>query len=141
MDLFTAYRLIHKIDKDIGTKDTKSKEKQIIQRKSCSNCGQNTYWCQCSNNNLRNSLVNDSEDLPIIIVLPETQYITLLEMQGAISESDQSMNVDMGGSSLVHATTAEPLQRLMIGYDEQSPEVLARLLNVLLNERWLNPKE
>ena len=52
MDLFNAYRLIQKINKDTQSKNN---DKKIIQRDSCSNCGQNTYWCQCSNNNLSNN--------------------------------------------------------------------------------------
>ena len=59
MDLFNAYRLIQKNNKD--SENNTQPHKKVIQKDSCSNCGQNTYWCQCSNNNLRNS--NDNSEL------------------------------------------------------------------------------
>ena len=68
------------------------------------------------NNTLINGYVQEStyQNLPLVIILPETGNITLLEMQGEMSETGTSMDVDMGGASLVHTTSGEPLQRIMI---------------------------
>lgn len=75
-----------------------------------------------------------SEDLPLIIVMPETDNITLLEMQAAVASKESKMGVDLGGSSLVFTTSGEPLQRLMIAYDPNDPETLGRLLSIITNE-------
>ncbi|SVD25676.1 uncharacterized protein METZ01_LOCUS378530, partial [marine metagenome] len=93
-------------------------------------------------NNLINGSLDDPDDLPIIIMLPETENVTLLEMQGALSEtSGNNMNVDMGGSSMVQTTTAEPFQRLMIVYDKDNPESLSRLINIIINEIDVSAKQ
>jgi hypothetical protein len=56
MDPFIAYLLIKRIqnDRNMTKKQTNKslvirKEKKIITKLSCSNCGQNSYWCQCPN--------------------------------------------------------------------------------------------
>lgn len=78
--------------------------------------------------------VENRDDLPVIIVMPETENITLLEMQGAVASKESEMGVDLGGSSLVYTTSGEPLQRLMIAYDPQDPESLSKLLSIISNE-------
>ena len=85
---------------------------------------------------LYKGLAAKPEDLPIVIMLPETENITLLEMQGAAAQGQgaEQMGVDLGGASLVYTTSGEPLQRLMIAYDPNDPETLSRLVNLLANE-------
>ena len=85
-------------------------------------------------NTLINGFATNSQDLPLIIILPETENITLLEMAGEVSATGTSMDVDMGGSSLVYTTTGEPLQRIMIVYDPEDPYSLSKLINLLTNE-------
>lgn len=86
------------------------------------------------NNTLMNGFGTNMDNLPLVIILPETENITLLEMQGEVSATGTSMDVDMGGSSLVYTTTGEPLQRLMIAYDPEDPYSLSKLINLISNE-------
>ena len=88
------------------------------------------------NNTMINGYVQEStyQNLPLVIILPETGNITLLEMQGEMSETGTSMDVDMGGASLVHTTSGEPLQRIMIVYDPEDPYSLSKLIDLLKNE-------
>ena len=83
-----------------------------------------------------NGIVNkDNYDaLPLVIILPETDNITLLEMQGAVSEKGAEMGVDLGGSSLVMPTSGEPLQRLLIAYDPDRTEDLKQLVSIITNQ-------
>ena len=85
---------------------------------------------------LINGMVNedDYDALPLVILLPETDNITLLEMQGAVSEKGAEMGVDLGGSSLVFSTSGEPLQRLLIAYDPDNSEDLKELVSVITNQ-------
>ena len=57
---------------------------------------------------LINGMVNedDYDALPLVILLPETDNITLLEMQGAVSEKGAEMGVDLSGSSLAESVRA-----------------------------------
>ena len=77
---------------------------------------------------------DDYDALPLVILLPETDNITLLEMQGAVSEKGAEMGVDLGGSSLVFPTSGEPLQRLLIAYDPDNSEELKELVSVITNQ-------
>lgn len=86
------------------------------------------------NNTLMNGFATNMDNIPLIIILPETENITLLEMAGEVSATGTSMDVDMGGSSLVYTTTGEPLQRLMIAYDPEDPHSLSKLINLITNE-------
>ena len=45
MDIAFSYYLTKKIELQ-----EKKKPKCTIIRESCTNCGQQTYWCQCENN-------------------------------------------------------------------------------------------
>ncbi|MBF88993.1 MAG: hypothetical protein CMG75_04895 [Candidatus Marinimicrobia bacterium] len=76
----------------------------------------------------------NSEDLPIVIPLPETTNITLLEMQAEAAGGNVEMGVELGGASLIYNTTGEPLQRIMIIYDPKDPAALSKLLNIITNE-------
>lgn len=76
----------------------------------------------------------NAEDLPIIIPLPETTNITLLEMQAEAAGGNVEMGVELGGASLIYNTTGEPLQRLMIIYNPKDPAALSKLLNIITNE-------
>jgi general secretion pathway protein D len=73
-------------------------------------------------------------DLPIVIVIPETENITFLELESEASKAGSDMSVDMGGSSLVHTTAGEPLQRLLIAYDPKDTVPLYALLDVIKNK-------
>ena len=86
------------------------------------------------NNSLLSGYATSYDDLPLIIILPETENITLLEMAGEVSATGSCMDVDMGGSSLVYTTTGEPLQRLMIVYDPEDPYSLSKLISLISNE-------
>ena len=86
------------------------------------------------NATLVNGYATSYDNLPLIIMLPETENITLLEMAGEVSATGTSMDVDMGGSSLVYTTTGEPLQRMMIAYDPEDPYSLSKLINLITNE-------
>ena len=65
--------------------------------------------------------------------MPETENITLLEMESEASKSGDKMSVDMGGVSLVYTTTNEPLQRLMVAYNPNDMESLFRVLDLIKN--------
>ncbi len=83
---------------------------------------------------IQNGSIAQPGDLPIVIVMPETENITLLEMQSEAASSGSEMSVDMGGSSLVFNTTSEPLQRLLIGYNPSDMDGLYRILDLLRNK-------
>ena len=83
---------------------------------------------------IENGSIAQPGDLPIVIVMPETENITLLEMQSEASSSGSEMSVDMGGSSLVFNTTSEPLQRLLIGYNPSDMDGLYRILDIIKNK-------
>ena len=85
---------------------------------------------------LINGMISEDnyDALPLVILLPETDNITLLEMQGAVSEKGAEMGVDLGGSSLVFPTSGEPLQRLLIAYDPDNSEELKELVSVITNQ-------
>ena len=50
---------------------------------------------------IKNGISTNPNDLPVVIVMPETENITLLEMESEASKSGDKMSVDMGGVSLV----------------------------------------
>ena len=83
---------------------------------------------------IKNGLSTNPSDLPVVIVIPETENITLLEMESEASKSGDKMSVDMGGVSLVYTTTNEPLQRLMIAYDPNDMESFYRIVNLIKNK-------
>ncbi len=83
---------------------------------------------------IKNGAVAQAGDLPLVITMPETENITLLEMDTEAASSGSEMSVDMGGSSLVYNTTSEPLQRLLIGYDPSDMESLYRILDIIKNK-------
>ena len=83
---------------------------------------------------IKNGAVAQAGDLPLVITMPETENITLLEMDTEAASSGSEMSVDMGGSSLVYTTTSEPLQRLLIGYDPSDMESLYRILDIIKNK-------
>ena len=83
---------------------------------------------------IQNGSIAQPGDLPIVIVMPETENITLLEMQTEAASSGTEMSVDMGGSSLVFNTTSEPLQRLLIGYNPSDMDGLYRILDIIKNK-------
>ena len=83
---------------------------------------------------IKNGISTNPNDLPVIIVMPETENITLLEMESEASKSGDKMSVDMGGVSLVYTTTNEPLQRLMVAYNPNDMESLFRVLDLIKNK-------
>jgi len=83
---------------------------------------------------IQNGVTAKPGDVPLVITMPETENITLLEMDAEAASSGSEMSVDMGGSSLVFNTTSEPLQRLLIGYDPSDMEALYRILDIIKNK-------
>ena len=90
---------------------------------------------------IKNGISTNPNDLPVVIVMPETENITLLEMESEASKSGDKMSVDMGGVSLVYTTTNEPLQRLMIAYDPENTESLFRILDLIRNKIDMQAKQ
>ena len=73
--------------------------------------------------------------LPIIIKIPDTQTISLVEKSKSKSTSKKSaLGVDLGGVTLDNTTSGEPMQRLLVGYKSSNMRPLAQLLDLLANK-------
>lgn len=73
--------------------------------------------------------------LPVIIKLPDTETISLVEKSISKTSSKQStLGVDLGGVILDNTTSGEPMQRLMIGYKPGDYNSVARLLDLIQNK-------
>ena len=73
--------------------------------------------------------------LPVIIKLPDTETISLVEKSKSKTSSKQStLGVDLGGVILDNTTSGEPMQRLMIGYKPGDYNSVARLLDLIQNK-------
>jgi len=94
--------------------------------------GENNFTPVYSNdvNNL-----NTPGVLPIIIKIPDTQTISLVEKSTTKSSSKKSaLGVDLGGVALNNTTSGEPMQRLLVGYKSSNMRPLAQLLDLLANK-------
>ena len=82
--------------------------------------------------------VNDVKpsDLPIIIKLPETESVTLVQEEKSSSKSSKkgAVSVNLGGITLENTTDGEPMQRLLVGYNRDKFDDLAQLLNLIQNK-------
>jgi len=73
--------------------------------------------------------------LPIIIKIPDTQTISLVEKSTTKSSTKKSaLGVDLGGVALNNTTSGEPMQRLLVGYKSSNMRPLAQLLDLLANK-------
>ncbi|MEE8437141.1 MAG: hypothetical protein V3S22_02260 [Candidatus Neomarinimicrobiota bacterium] len=86
-----------------------------------------------TNNNLRN--LDLPGVLPVIIKLPDTENISMVEKAKVVKSSKQTiLGVDLGGVILENTTSGEPLQRLLIGYKPGDFSGVARLLDLFHNK-------
>ena len=106
----------------------------VTDYKSRKGTNKNELVLSPSSQYIKNGISTNPNDLPVIIVMPETENITLLEMESEASKSGDKMSVDMGGVSLVYTTTNEPLQRLMVAYNPNDMESLFRVLDLIKNK-------
>ena len=106
----------------------------VTDYKSRKGTNKNELVLSSSSQYIKNGISTNPNDLPVIIVMPETENITLLEMESEASKSGDKMSVDMGGVSLVYTTTNEPLQRLMVAYNPNDMESLFRVLDLIKNK-------
>lgn len=77
--------------------------------------------------------------LPVIIKLPDTESITLVQSgtpkkAATRGKGLQIMESDLGGIPLENTTTGEPMQRLLVGYQSDDFEPVARLYNLIRNK-------
>jgi len=94
--------------------------------------GENNFIPQFSN---KNKDLNAPNALPIIIKLPDTETISLVEKSKAKSSSKKSaLGVDLGGVTLDNTTSGEPMQRLLVGYKPGDYNSIARLLDLIQNK-------
>ena len=106
----------------------------VTDYKSRKGTNKNELVLSPSSQYIKNGISTNPNDLPVVIVMPETENITLLEMESEASKSGDKMSVDMGGVSLVYTTTNEPLQRLMVAYNPNDMESLFRVLDLIKNK-------
>jgi Flp pilus assembly secretin CpaC len=82
--------------------------------------------------------VNDVKpsDLPIIIKLPETESVTLVQEEKSSSKSSKkgAVSVNLGGITLENTTDGEPMQRLLVGYNRDKFDDVAQLLDLIHNK-------
>ncbi len=94
--------------------------------------GENNFTPQFTNQ------VNDLNApgaLPIVIKLPDTETISLVEKSTSKASSKKSaLGVDLGGVTLDNTTSGEPMQRLMVGYKPGDYNSVARLLDLIQNK-------
>ncbi|MEL1228946.1 MAG: hypothetical protein VW833_03990 [Candidatus Neomarinimicrobiota bacterium] len=73
--------------------------------------------------------------LPVIIKIPDTQNISLVEKSTSKASSKKSaLGVDLGGVTLNNTTSGEPMQRLLVGYKSSDMRPLAQLLDLIANK-------
>ncbi len=77
-----------------------------------------------------------SEDLPVIIKIPETETVTLVkeEKTSKSSKKTTELGVSLDGILLDKTTDGEEMQRLLVGYREGEFEKVAQLLNLIQNK-------
>ena len=94
--------------------------------------GQNNFSPQFSN---KNSDLNAPNALPIIIKLPDTETVSLIEKSKAKSSSKKSaLGVDLGGVTLDNTTSGDPMQRLLVGFKPGDFNSLAKLIDLIQNK-------
>ena len=94
--------------------------------------GENNFTPVFSN---KNTNLNAPGALPIIIKLPDSETISLVEKSTSKSSSKKSaLGVDLGGVILDNTTSGEPMQRLLVGYKPGDYRPMARLRDLIQNE-------
>ncbi len=94
--------------------------------------GENNFTPQFTN---KSNDINAPGALPVIIKLPDTETVSLVEKSKTKSASKKSaLGVDLGGVTLDNTTSGEPMQRLMIGYKPGDYNSVARLLDLIQNK-------
>ena len=94
--------------------------------------GENNFTPSFSN---RVTDLNAANALPVIIKLPDTETISLVEKSKAKSSSKKSaLGVDLGGVTLDYTTSGDPMQRLLVGYKPGDFNSVARLLDLIQNK-------
>ena len=79
--------------------------------------------------------LNAPDALPIIIKIPDTETISLVEKSKSTSSSKKStLGIDLGGVTLNRTTSGEPMQRLLVGYKSSDMRPLAQLLDLIANK-------
>ena len=79
--------------------------------------------------------LNAPDALPIIIKIPDTETISLVEKSKSSSSSKKStLGIDLGGVTLNRTTSGEPMQRLLVGYKSSDMRPLAQLLDLIANK-------
>lgn len=83
---------------------------------------------------LNQSAITQSQ-LPVIIKLPDTETISLVEKETVSrSKKGTTLGANLGGIPMIKVTTGEPMQRLLIGYKPGSFEPVAKLMEFINNE-------
>ena len=94
--------------------------------------GENNFTPVFSN---KNTNLNAPGALPIIIKLPDSETISLVEKSTSKSSSKKSaLGVDLGGVILDNTTSGDPMQRLLVGYKPGDYRPMARLRDLIQNE-------
>jgi hypothetical protein len=79
--------------------------------------------------------LNAPNALPIIIKLPDTETVSLIEKSKAKSSSKKSaLGVDLGGVTLDNTTSGDPMQRLLVGFKPGDFNSLAKLIDLIQNK-------
>ena len=79
--------------------------------------------------------LNKPGALPIIIKLPDTETISLVEKSKTKATTRKSaLGVDLGGVTLDNTTSGEPMQRLLVGYKPGDFNSIAGLLDLIQNK-------
>ena len=79
--------------------------------------------------------INAPGVLPIIIKIPDSETISLVEKSKTKSSTKKSaLGIDLGGVTLNNTTSGEPMQRLLVGYKSSDMRPLAQLLDLLANK-------
>jgi len=94
--------------------------------------GEFNFTPQFSN---KNKDLNAPGALPIIIKLPDTETISLVEKSTSKASSKKSaLGVDLGGVTLDNTTSGEPMQRLLVGYKPNDYNSVAQLIDLVQNK-------
>jgi len=94
--------------------------------------GEFNFTPQFSN---KNKDLNAPGALPIIIKLPDTETISLVEKSTSKAASKKSaLGVDLGGVTLDNTTSGEPMQRLLVGYKPNDYNSVAQLIDLVQNK-------
>ena len=73
--------------------------------------------------------------LPIIMKLPDTETVSLVEKtQSKKSSKSSALGVDLGGVVLNNTTSGEPLQRLLVGHKPGDTGSYAELIDLIQNK-------